>query len=101
VPTEAPQFPELDRLLAEPWSSAVERFLLRTLEASSTRSGWRISFAGENRWGAIVQVEIGDGPALYRGEGVFLGWSQESLAEGYRRLLPQTHEERFEPAQLG
>ena len=101
MPTEAAQFPELDRLLAGPWSSALDRFLLRTREGSSTRSGWRISFANDAGAGAIVLVEIGDGRALYRGEGVFLGWPQESLAEGYRRLLPAPDAEPFEPAQLG
>ena len=101
MPTETPQFPELDRLLAAPWSSTLDRFLLRTREGSSTRSGWRITFASESGTGAIVQVELGDGRTLYRGEGVFLGWTQESLAEGYGRVLPRSDEERFEPTQLG
>jgi hypothetical protein len=101
VPTDAQQFPELDRLLAEPWSAALERSLLRSREGSGTRSGWRLSFASERGAGAIVQVELDDGRTLYRGDGVFLGWPQESLAEGYRRLLPQPDEEPFEPAQLG
>ena len=101
LPTDAPQFPELDRVLAGPWSSALDRYLLRTREAASTRSGWRISFSSAGGTGAIVQVEISEGRALYRGEGVFLGWGQESLAEGYRRLLPPADEEPFEPAQLG
>lgn len=101
MPTDAPQFPELDRLLAAPWSSALDRFLLRTREGTSTRSGWRVSFATEAGAGAIVLVEIGDGSTLYRGEGVFLGWQQDALAEGYSRLLPRPDEEPFEPSQLG
>ena len=101
MPTDVPQFPELDRLLAEPWTSALDRFLLRTREGASTRSGWRVSFSNERGTGAIVQVELDAGGTLYRGDGVFLGWAQESLAEGYRRLLPRADEERFEPTQLG
>ena len=101
MPTDAPEFPELDRLLAAPWTSALDRFPLRMREGSSTRSGWRIAFASERGPGAIVRVELDDGRTFYRGDGVFLGWSQESLAEGYRRLLPQADEDRFEPAQLG
>ena len=99
--TEAPRYPELDRLLAAPWSSALDRFVLRTREGASTRSGWRVAFASESGAGAIVQVELDDGRTLYRGDGVFLGWSQDVLAEGYRRLLPQAEDEPFVPAQLG
>lgn len=101
MPIDAPRFPELDRLLAAPWSSALERFLVRTREDSTTRSMWRIAMTGENGAGAIVQIELADGRALYRGDGVFLGWTQDALAEGYRRLLPKGDEEQFEPAQLG
>lgn len=101
MPTDVPQFPELDRLLAVPWSSTLERHPLRTREGASTRSGWRIVFASERGAGVVTEVELDDGRTLYRGEGVFLGWAQESLAEGYRRLRPPEDEERFETPQLG
>ncbi len=101
MPTDTPEFPALDRLLAGEWTSALDRCLLLTREDSTTRSAWRITLSGEGGGGAIVQVELEVGRTFYRGDGVFLGWTQEALAEGYRRLLPPPDEAPFEPAQLG
>ncbi len=38
--------------------------------------------------GAIVLVETNVG-AVFRGEGVFLGWAQETLATAYQALVPK------------
>jgi hypothetical protein len=38
--------------------------------------------------GAIVLVETNVG-AVFRGEGMFLGWAQDTLASAYRTLVPK------------
>jgi hypothetical protein len=49
----------------------------------------------------ITLVEVSSAGALYRGDGVFLGWSQERLEAAYRALSPEDDEPGFEPSQLG
>jgi hypothetical protein len=99
--TPPEEFPQLERLLAEGWRAALERQPLRTREGANTRSGWRLCFASESATGSIVLVELEDGRTVYRGDGAFLGWSQEQLGEAYRRTQPKPDEPPFEPAQLG
>jgi hypothetical protein len=36
--------------------------------------------------GGIVRLETSTGQPLYRGDGLFLGWSQERMAEVYQAL---------------
>lgn len=66
-----------------------ERVPVRTREGRITLAAWRMSVTTPDGGGTIVLVETNVG-ALFRGEGVFLGWAQERLAAAYRELVPKT-----------
>jgi hypothetical protein len=87
--------------LAEPAALGLERFSIRTRESSVTQAGWRLSVVAREGAGAIVLVEIPGGSAVHRGDGVFLGWSQERLAAAFAALTPKDTDPPFETAQLG
>ena len=61
---------------------------IRMRESGITLSAWRLAITCDEGTGAIVLVETPGGGSLFRGEGLFLGWSQERLEAAYRRLLP-------------
>jgi hypothetical protein len=69
---------------------------VRTRESGVTQSAWRLDVETDRGAGWIVRL---DGAAtLYRGEGVFLGWSQERLAAAWSALLPSLSESGFDSA---
>ena len=70
----------------------MERVPVRTRESKITLSAWRTQIGN----GAIVLVEIG-GRSIYRGEGGFLGASQEKLAEAWQASIPKTEPEPDNP----
>jgi len=81
----------------------LERVPVRRRESGVTTSAWRLDASCDQGRGGIVFV---DGPPPgphYRGEGLFLGWSQERLAEAYKTLseLIATSDSSFELLQLG
>jgi hypothetical protein len=82
---------------------ALERAAIRTRENSMTRSGWKLWASSEEGEGAISLIEISSTVALFRGEGVFLGWPSEKLEAAYRALLPPSDTSDEGPAlqQLG
>jgi len=82
-------------------AAALERSPIRTRESRVTLSGWQLSVESDQGKGAIVLVEAGPGKARYRGEGVFLGWTEEQLREAYESLRPRTSESPLETQQLG
>jgi hypothetical protein len=80
---------------------ALERFAIRTREAGVTGAAWRLEVACAEGPGAIVCVDAASGPALYRGEGVFLGWPRERLEAAYFALRPVDSSPPLELNQLG
>ena len=70
----------------------MERIPVRTRESKVTLSAWRAQLDG----GAIVLVDIA-GRAVYRGEGSFLGASQEKLAEVWEASVPKSEPEPDNP----
>lgn len=82
--TEPKVVPGLEGASATP----PERVPVRTREGRITLSAWRMSVTTPNGAGAIVLVETNVG-AVFRGEGVFLGWAQDALATAYRTLVPR------------
>ena len=80
-------------------AAAPVRVALRTRSSAITKAGWRLEVDSDQGRGSIVAVE-GD-ETLYRGEGIFLGWAQASLAEIYRELLPRPDEAVPDVPQLG
>ena len=77
------------------------RVPIRLRESDVTRSAWRMEIDSDDGPGTITRIEH-DGSILWRGEGVFLGASQEQLAAIYNELnAPPDDEPAFELQQLG
>ena len=87
--------------LANPKTLGLERFLIRLREGSNTQSGWRLSVAADEGPGTIIALEIPPDVVFYRGDGIFLGWTQERMAAAYKALLPKPEENGFHMQQLG
>ena len=77
----------------------MERVPIRTRESNVTRSAWRMEVDCDEGAGAITFVD----DALYRGEGLFLGWSQDDLAAAWTDAQAKKSDEEppFEIMQLG
>ncbi len=84
TPTEPKAVPGLEGATA----SAPERVPARTREGRVTLAAWRMAVSTPNGPGAIVLVETNVG-AVFRGEGIFLGWAQDTLDAAYRALVPK------------
>jgi hypothetical protein len=76
-----------------------ERTPVRTRESGVTQSAWRLDVETGQGAGWIVRLD-GSG-TMYRGDGVFLGWSQEHLGAAWDVLRPVVAETEPEPPQLG
>jgi hypothetical protein len=80
---------------------SLDRFPIRTREATATLSAWRLAVACEEGEGAIVRVDASASERFHRGEGIFLGWPEDRLAAAYDLLRPVPAEPAFEIHQLG
>ncbi len=86
IPTETKAtLPGLEGATATP----PERVPVRTREGRITLAAWRMNVTAPGGSGSIVLVETNVG-AVFRGEGLFLGWAQDTLASAYRALVPKT-----------
>jgi len=83
--TESKTLPGLEAATA----SVPERVPVRTREGRITLAAWRMIVTTPGGEGAIVLVETNVG-AVFRGEGLFLGWAQDMLAAAYKSLVPKT-----------
>jgi hypothetical protein len=86
--------------LTDPEVKPLERVAIRLRESSVTLSAWRMAIAGPEGAGTLVRVETSGG-ALLRGEGWFLGWTQEAMSSAWAELLPPDDSERLVMPQLG
>ena len=87
--------------LTEPTVQPLERVAIRLRESSVTLSAWRMLVSAPEGAGTLVRVET-PGGALFRGEGFFLGWSQESMSVAWAELLPPSpSSEALDLPQLG
>jgi len=93
--------PDLVPGLTDPKGDLLERFLIRTRGGSATQSAWRLVVSCRQGQGAIIVVEAATTETYYRGEGVFLGWSQDRLAAAYQALRPVSDEPDLQLNQLG
>jgi hypothetical protein len=82
-------------------SPSLERFAIRMREGTVNLSAWRLCVVCDEGEGAIVRVDAPAEGHFYRGEGVFLGWSQDRLASAYDVLRPAPDESGFELQQMG
>ena len=80
---------------------SLERAPIRTRDTGVTHSAWRMEIDSDAGSGTITLVDAAEGAPFYRGDGLFLGWAQEQLAETYQRLLAPDDEPPFELMQLG
>lgn len=71
---------------------SLERSPIRTRENLLTRSAWVLRAVCAQGEGTISLVELSPSVSLYRGEGVFLGWSSDRLHAAYQALLPRVAE---------
>jgi hypothetical protein len=86
--------------LTEPTVPPIERVAIRLRESSVTLAAWRLAASGAEGSGTLVRVET-PGGALFRGEGWFLGWTQDAMSEAWTALLPTPPSDGPELAQLG
>lgn len=78
----------------------LERVAIRIRESGVTLAGWRLATSTPAGAGSITRVDGLAGPC-FRGDGAFLGWSQERLAAEYQRLLPKPEDPLPDPGQFG
>lgn len=64
----------------------LERVLVRSRGGDVTGSAWRLAVACDQGAGGIVLIDVSREESWFRGDGVFLGWSQARLAEAYNAL---------------
>ena len=102
-PTDPPPLPSGDPLggLKNVSFVSLERVPIRTRESITTRSAWRLNATADQGHGTISLIEISPTVSLYRGEGVFLGWTADELQAGYRALLPKSSDRDIDLPQLG
>lgn len=80
--------------------TGLERIAIRTRESAVTLAGWRLEASTPQGMGSITRVD-GLAAPCFRGDGAFLGWSQERLAAEYQRLLPKPEDPLPDPGQFG
>jgi hypothetical protein len=86
--------------LTEPTVRPLERMAIRLRESSVTLSAWRMAVSGPEGAGTLVRVETSGG-TLFRGEGWFLGWTQEAMSGTWTELLPPAEAASTDLPQLG
>jgi hypothetical protein len=64
----------------------VERVAARARDVAHTFSAWAISVETAQGAGRIVRIELTPDATLWRGDGVFLGWTHERLAAAWAAL---------------
>ena len=82
-------------------SGALERAPMRTRGSAITRSAWRLVVSSGEGPGAITLVEESREETFLRGEGVFLGWSQEDMKRAWDQLSQTPDEPEAPLPQLG
>ena len=96
-----PRAPVAERPLTNPRGVGLARAPVRLRETGTTLGAWRVTLISEEGEGSVTLVEAAGQPLFYRGEGVCLGWRQESLAAAFAALRPVDDEPPLELPQLG
>lgn len=79
----------------------LERVETRLRTSQITSSAWRLEVQSPEGPGSITLVDLSPSECCYRGDGVFLGWSQQDLASAYQTLRPASDESTPDLPQLG
>jgi len=85
----------------EPAFRGLDRIAIRTRESAVAASAWSLSISTAQGQGRIALVETRGGAAVYRGEGLFLGWPQSELEIAYRSLRPPPPPSEPDAGQFG
>lgn len=80
---------------------SLERAPIRMRESGVTHAGWRMEISADQGIGSIMLVELPDARSVYRGDGMFLGWTREQLEATYDAMREVPDEPPFELHQLG
>ncbi len=67
-------------------SHRVERVAARARDVSHTFSAWALVVEAAQGTGRIVRIEVTPDATLWRGDGVFLGWTTDRLAAAWDAL---------------
>jgi hypothetical protein len=67
-------------------TSGLSRVAARARDVTHTFSAWALSVETAQGPGRIVRIELTPDATLWRGDGVFLGWSHERLAAAWDAL---------------
>lgn len=67
-------------------AALLERVPVRERGASLNRSAWRIAVTADEGAGTILRLEASDGAVVFRGDGLFLGWSAEEMSAAWEAL---------------
>ena len=86
--------------LTQPTVQPLDRVAIRLRESSVTLSAWRMAVTAPEGVGTLVRVET-TGGTLFRGEGWFLGWTQEAMSGAWTDLLPPPQSDVLDLPQLG
>jgi predicted thioesterase len=96
-----PRAPVAERPLTNPRGVGLARAPVRLRDTGTTLGAWRVTLISEEGEGSVTLIEASGQPLFYRGEGVCLGWRQESLAAAFAALRPVDDEPPLELPQLG
>jgi len=99
--TSSPQQAKIIAGLNEVAVGPLERVPVRARDSQVTVSAWRVLVDSSSGSGSITLLELSSGETHYRGDGVFLGWTQGQLASAYRALNPAHSEPETQFLQLG
>ncbi|HQQ76406.1 MAG TPA: hypothetical protein PLB01_03550 [Thermoanaerobaculia bacterium] len=96
-----PDFDPLAGILVS--SHRVERIAARARDVAHTFSAWALSVHTAQGPGRIVRIELTPETTLWRGDGVFLGWTTERLVAAWDALRAAEPETESSPdfPQLG
>jgi hypothetical protein len=82
-------------------AAPLERVPVRRRESDVTSSAWRLKVESDQGAGSIVLIEISADRSCFRGDGIFLGWSEARMAEAYADLTRSSGGSDLELLQLG
>src|SRR5947207_386361 len=82
-------------------AAPLARVAVRRRESDVTSSAWRLQVTSDQGAGSIVLVDVSVDRSCFRGDGIFLGWSEARMAEIYADLTRAAGGSDLELLQLG
>ena len=82
-------------------AAPLERVPVRRRESDVTSSAWCLKVNTDQGAGTIVLIEVSSEQSCFRGDGIFLGWSEARMAEVYGDLTRTSGGSDLELLQLG